>query len=191
MADELGPDEMRDLWCNQPVDPVKVSANDLRRKAQLFEAKIRRGFHMLAVLMILAAAGWALFLYFFASPVHRMGATLTLAGYLYCAYQLHRTGPARKVTAGPASATCATYRAELERQRHFCLTAWRTVMLPFVPGPAVFMMGFLVPEQGLVKAVGLTTGLILSPFVLAIPLFRRESRRLQREIDELDGLMKS
>ena len=64
-------------------------------------------------------------------------------------------------------------------------------MLPFVPGPAVFMMGFLVPEQGLVKAVGLTTALILSPFVLAIPLFRRESRRLQREIDELDGLMKS
>lgn len=64
-------------------------------------------------------------------------------------------------------------------------------MLPFVPGPAVFMMGFLGPEQGLVKAAGLTTALILSPFVFAITLFRREARRLQREIDELDGLMKS
>lgn len=99
MADELGPDEIRNLWCNQPVEPVKISADDLRRKAQLFEAKIRRGFHMLAGLMIFAAAGWAAFLYFFPRPVHRIAATLTLAGYVYCAYQLHKRGPAKKVPA--------------------------------------------------------------------------------------------
>jgi hypothetical protein len=50
-------------------------------------------------------------------------------------------------------------------------------------------MGFLVPELGLLKAAGLTTALIVSPFALAIPLLRRKRQALQREIDSLDALM--
>lgn len=187
MPDELGPDDMHDLWRNQPVEPVRLSADDLRRRANQLEAKMRRGFRVMAVLMILLAAGYASFLYTFPRTVHRIGASLTLAGYAYCAYQLYKRGPARKGL-DAALATGARYRAELERQRGFCLDAWRTFLLPLVPGPAVFVMAFLVPEQGVAKAVGLTTALILSPFVLAIPLLRRKARTLQREIDELDSM---
>jgi hypothetical protein len=190
MGDELGPDGMHDLWRNQPLEPVGISVDDLRRKAHLLEAKMRRGFRVMAVLMILSAAGYAWFLYFFPRTVHRIGASLTLAGYLYCAYQLYKRGSLGKAPPDAASATGATYRAELGRQRGFCLDAWRTFLLPFVPGPAVFIMGFLVPEQGVVKAVVLTAALILSPFVLAVPMLRRKARTLQREIDELDSLMR-
>ena len=190
MADELRPDETQDLWRNQPVDTARMSADDLLRKAQRFEAKIRRGFLGLVVLTISAAAGWAWLLYFFPSPVHRVGASLTLAAYLYCAWQLHKRGLAGKAPADSASATCAAYRQELVRHREFTSSLWWKFMLPFVPGPAMFVMAFLVPEQGVVKAMVLTTALILPPFVLKIPLFRRGAQKLQSEIDVLDALMK-
>ena len=190
MPDELGPDEIENLWRNQPVEPVRISADDLRRKAQRFEAQIRRGFRGVAILMILAAAGWAGLLFLFPATVHRVAISLTLAAYLYCAWQLYKRGPVKKVPSGPPSATCAAYRQELVRHRDFSLSAWRKFMLPFVPGPAVFLMGSLVPEQGLVKAVVLTTALISSPFVFGIPLQRKGARKLQREIDALDALMR-
>jgi hypothetical protein len=80
--------------------------------------------------------------------------------------------------------------AIFERKLEFCQPAWRTFLLPFVPGPAIFIMGFLIPEQGFAKAIGLTTALMVSPFLVWIPLNRREVRKLRREIDSLDALMK-
>jgi len=190
MADELGPDDMEDLWRNQPFEPHSSSAADMRGKAQKLEANMRRGFRGMAVLMIFGEAGYASFLYFFPSLIHRIGASLTLAGYLFGAYQIYKRVRLGKAPPSVVSATGARYRAELGRQRDFCLSAWRTFLLPFVPGPAVFIMGFLVPDQGVAKAVGLTTALILSPFVFAVPLMRRKARMLQQEIDELDTLMR-
>jgi hypothetical protein len=39
------------------------------------------------------------------------------------------------------------------------------------------------------KAAGLTTALIASPFVLAIPIVRRKRQMLESEIRSLDALM--
>jgi hypothetical protein len=188
MPDELCPGEIEDHWRNQPREPVRVSADDVRRKAQQLEAKTRRGFRIGAVLMACSAACYASFLHFLPGTVQRIGSSLTMAAYLYCAYQLRKRGSLRKALSDPPSATCASYRAELERLRDFSFT--RPLMVPFIPGPAVFMRGFLVPELGLWKAVGLMTGVILPPFAMAIPLFRRNRRTLQREIDALDALMR-
>jgi hypothetical protein len=190
MADELGPNDMEDLWRSQPCDPPSSSAADMRAKALKLEANMRHGFRGMAVLMIFGVAGYASFLYFFPSLVHRIGASLTLAGYLFGGYQVYKRVRLGKVESGVVSATGARYRAELGRQRDFCLNAWRTFLLPFVPGPAVFIAGFLVPELGVAKAVGLTTALIVSPFVFAVPLMRKKARALQQEIDELDKLMR-
>jgi hypothetical protein len=188
MPDELLPDEMPDLWRNQEREPVRMSADAVRRKARQFEAETRRGFRTSAILMLCSAACYALFLYIFPGTLQRIGSSLTLAAYLYCAYQFRKKGPVRKVLADPPAATCAAFRAELMRLRDFSLIS--TLMVPFIPGPAVFVMGFLVPELGLLKAVGLTTALIVSPFMMAIPLFQRKRRMLDREIDSLDALMR-
>jgi len=91
------------------------------------------------------------------------------------------------VLADPPATTCAAYRAELKRLRDFSLVS--RLMVPFIPGPALFMMGFLVPEQSLLQAIALTTAFIISPFVLAIPLLRRRRQMLERAIDSLDALM--
>ena len=89
---------------------------------------------------------------------------------------------------GSRFSTCAAYQSELKRLRDFSLIS--ILMVPFIPGPAVFVIGFLVPELGLLKAVGLTTVLIASPFLLAIPLLRRKRQMLEREIDSLEALMR-
>lgn len=190
MADELGPDDLEDLWRDQPVEPHTSSAADMRTKVHQLEANTRRGFHGMAVLMTFGAAGYGMFLYFFPSLIHRIGAGLTLAGYLFCAYQIYKRFLLGKEPSRVVSATASRYRAELGQQRDFCLNAWRTYLLPFVPGPAVFIMSFLIPDVGVVKALGLTTVLISSPFVFAVPLMRRKARMLQQEIDALDTLMR-
>jgi len=178
---------VRELWGNQPVEPVQASADDLRRKAQRFEAKTRREFRMAVALLIVLAAGYGSFLFFFPGTVQRIGSGLALSGFLSGAYQLYRRGPARKVPPGPASATCAAYRAELERQRDFRLGAWSR-LVAFVPGPVVFLTGFLAAEQGLAERLGLAMLLAAAPFAVGIPLNLWSARKLQREIDALDAL---
>ena len=188
MADELRPDEIPDLWHNQPVEPANMSIDEVRRKAQRFEAKTRRGFGITVGLFIFLASGYASFLYFFPGTMQRIGASLTLAGYVYGAYRLRKRGLPGIVPAGPASATCAAYRMELARQRDFCLGVG-SLLAAFVPGPVVFIMGFVAADLGPLKAVGLATLLVLSPFVVGIPLNRRAARKLQGEIDTLDALI--
>jgi len=188
MPDELRPDDIPNLWREEPHEPVRVSIDAVRRKAQQFEAQTRRGFRNTGIIMILPATCYGLFLYFFPGTLQRIGCSLTLAAYLYCAYQFRKKGAVTRVLAEVPAATCAAYKAELQRLRDFSFVS--NLMVPFIPGPAVFVMGFLVPEIGVLKAVGLTTALIASPFVLAIPLVRRKRQMLESEIRSLDALMK-
>jgi hypothetical protein len=177
-------DDMRDLWCTQPVEPIRMSAEEVRRKARAFESKVRLWFRMAIALLVFLAIGYASFLYFFPGTVQRVGAALALAGFIFGAYQLYRRGPARKVSDGPAMSTVAAYRAELERQRDFHSGAWLR-LVAFVPGPVVFIAGFVAGEQALVVAAALAA----APFAVGIPLGRREAQKLQAEIDRLEGLM--
>ncbi|MGA7415191.1 MAG: hypothetical protein WBW33_32265 [Bryobacteraceae bacterium] len=187
MPDEL-PSDMQNLWRDEPGEPVRISVDALRRKAQKFEAETRRGFRNAGILMICLAACYLSFLYFFPGILQRIGASLTLAAYLYCGYQFRKNGPVKRLLADAPAATCAAYQSELKRLRDFSLIS--TLLLPFIPGPALFVMGFLVPQFGLVKAVSLTAALIASPFLLAIPLLRRKRQVLESEIDALDALMR-
>ncbi len=190
MPDELGPEDVRSVWRNQPVDPVRLSGSELRRKAELLEAKHRRGIRITAVLMSSAALAYALFLCLFPGSLQRVGSSLTLAGYVYCGIQLRRMRSAATQAEATASVTGAAYRAALERQREFALNAWRRLMLPVAPGPAVFVLGFLAPEQGFAAAMGVTAALIATPFVSAIVLGRAKARKLELEINELNGLLR-
>jgi hypothetical protein len=190
MADELGPGDMHDLWRNQPSEPVRLSADDLRREAHKLEVNVQRAYRMIALIMIPPAAGFASLLYFFPHPIHRIGASLTLAAYLYCGCQLYKRGAFRKAPSGAASATGASYRALLERQRDFIRDGWKKFMLPFIPGPALFLLGSWLPEFGVVKGLGLTAAVILSPFVCFAAVRLMRLRVLQRQIDELDAMMR-
>lgn len=187
MPDELLPDDIPNLWREEPREPVRMSTDAVRRKARQFEAQTRRGFRNMGIMMICSAGCYALFLYFFPGVLQRIGCSLTLAAYLYCAYQFRKKGAVKKLLAEVPAATCAAYKAELQRLRDFSFIS--NLMAPFIPGPALFLMGSLIQEIGVWKAAGLTTALVASPFVLAIPLIRRKRQILEREIRSLDTLM--
>jgi uncharacterized membrane protein YfcA len=183
MPDELRPDDMQDLWREEPREPLRMSAEAVRRKARQLEAETSRGLRIGGMSMICSAAGYASFLYFFPGILQRFGASLTLAAYLYCAHQFRRKASMKRLLADAPAATCAAYRAELQSLRDFSRVS--TLMVPFIPGPALFVMGFLVPAAGPWKAAGLTAALIGSPFLPALPLVRRKRHLLQREIDSM------
>ena len=187
MPDELRPDDIPDLWREEPQEPAGMSLDAVRRRAQRFEAQTRSGFRIMGIIMIGSAAGYAFLLYFFPGIPQRIGSSLTLAAYLYCAYQFRKKGPVKRLLPDVPAATCAAYKAELQRLRDFSFIS--NLMVPFIPGPAVFLIGSLVPEIGVLKAVGLTTALIASPFVLFIPLLRRKRHMLEDEIRSLDALI--
>ncbi|MFN7997554.1 MAG: hypothetical protein U0Q18_28305 [Bryobacteraceae bacterium] len=188
MPDELRPDDIPNLWREEPREPVSVPLDAVRRRAGQFEAQTRRGFRTAGLMMVCSCACYALFLYVFPGVLQRLGCSLTLAAYLYCAYQFRRKGGVKQVLAEAPAATCAAYRAELQRLHDFSFIS--NLMVPFIPGPAMFVLGFLVPEIGASRAVGLTAALIASPFVLALPLVRRKRQLLEGEIRSLDTLMK-
>src|SRR5438477_3563322 len=144
MSDELRPDDIPNLWREEPRAPAGMSTDALRRKAHQFETQTRRGVRTMGIIMICCAAGYALLCYILPGIPQRIGCGLTLAGYLYCASQFRKKGAIKRVLAEAPAATCAAYKAELERLRDFSFIS--NLMLPFIPGPAVFLMGFLVPE---------------------------------------------
>ncbi len=189
MADELGPEEMKDLWRNQPMEAAAMAVEEVRRRAQRFDEKLRRGALGTRVLLLFLAIGYSSFLYFFPGTVQRIGSGITLAGFAYAAYDTRRRFPSGKAAAGPASVTSAAYRAELERHREYVLRLWMR-MLAYVPGPVVFIMGFAAEELGPMKAVALAIALILAPFVALVPATAIGARKLQWEIDELDRMVK-
>ena len=187
MPDELRPDDIPDLWREEPRTPVGMSVDAVQRKAQQVEMRTRRGFRVTGFMMIGVAGCYLWFLCFFPGTLQRIGSTLTLAAYLYCAYQWKKT-PAKHGPGEVPAATVAAYKTQLQRLRDFSFVS--NLMAPFLPGPAVFLLGFLLPEFGIVKAVALVSAMIVSPFIVAIPLMRRKRQMLDREIRSLDALVR-
>ncbi len=184
MPDELGPDDLNQLWQSHG-EPGGASADEMRRRARLYQVKRRQARRGIAALMLLSAVGYVAFLFVFAQVTQRVGAGLTIAGYLYALWRLFKRSPLSRTPQDAAAPTVAVYRSELERQRDFLRNACSDFVLPFIPGPAVFAAGFLAPEFGLAKAAALCSILALTPFVVLARLMRRKAAAWEREIREL------
>ena len=187
MPDELRPDDLRDLWREEPREAARMPLEAVRQRARQFEAGTRRGFRIAGLMMVGAAAGYAWFLYLFPGMLARLGSTLTLAGYLYCAFQFRKRGAVGSILSEAPAATCQAYQQELERLRDFSFVS--RLMLPFLPGPALLLIALLAPEAGFPKAAVVTAAIVAPPFAVAVPLIQRKRVTLEREIRSLDALM--
>ena len=186
MANELRPDEAQDDWRRQPADLVRVSPEEVRRRSMLCEDNKRRAFWGGASLSIFCAVLCAWVIYRLPYTVTRIGFVLTFIGEVVFLYQWLGLRRGVEEQAGP---TAAAYRAQLVRQRKLILSMWK-FFLPSVPGPAVILLGFLIPHLGVVPSVALASPFLASPFAVVIPLARRRARRIDREIAELDAQMR-
>jgi Flp pilus assembly protein TadB len=190
MENKLPPDDLRNVWQNQNVEAVQMSLDELRRRAEKFQKRIRnRNLREYAAsVVVIAAFGY----YVWRFPEVRLGSGLIIAATLYMVYNLHKRGAAKAVPAALGLGTCRDFhRRELELQRDLLRDIWKWYLLPFVPGLLAFVA---VPAMHLAPG----TWLRVVPFILLCTAFfyavgslnQRSARKLQRQIDELDAMDK-
>jgi Flp pilus assembly protein TadB len=183
MENEVPPDNLKDLWQNQNVEPIVMSLEELRRKAAEFQKRIRHRNLREYVASGVVLVAFSYYLWRF--PAMRLACSLILAGTLYVMYQLHTKGAAKVVPESLALDTClAFHQRELERQRDLSRDIWKWYLLPFVPGLIAFVAAML-------QSTGWIRGLLSILFCAAVFYFgwrlnKRAADKLQRQIDELN-----
>ena len=168
-----------------------TNPSDIVSRTQALIKKIRkrtRGGYG-ACFVLIACFGW--FIFILPNPLARIGSGLTVSAMLYLAYQLHARRDQKVPTDIQPSDCTAFYRAELERQRDFHRGSWFwSRLIIMIPGYMLFLVGIAMADPGSVRVVLAIGAFFLGVCVLAVPLNLRLSRKYQRQIDELDALLR-
>jgi hypothetical protein len=198
--DGRGDDELRDLWQTQSVEERKMSLEEIRTKAMMFEKKVRLRnlVEYSAAVVVVVGFGRQIFDPEPSNFMTRIGSALTVLATVYVVFTLHRKGAAKNVPDAMARASSVDFhRASLESQRDLLRDVWRWYLLPFVPGLIAIFVSFgirdglwLSPEPAadpLRAGAGLLLfAAFLIAFLVAVAAWnKRIMKRLQGEIDAL------
>jgi hypothetical protein len=181
--------DIRNLWQTQPTEPLTMSIQQIRHKAEKFERNInfRNVVETIAAVCAMACAGWLAVV--LDNTIVRIGLALIVVGALYMVRQLHRHGSAGTLsTDATALASMEFYQAELIRQRDLLRRVWSWYLGPLLPGAALLYLGVLMQRPDKALDIGLN-GLVFALIFLAIgALNLYATKKLQEEVDELDSL---
>jgi FtsH-binding integral membrane protein len=196
MPGEFHLNDPKKIWQEQPTEPIKMSLEEIRRKAHKLQTKSR--------LKVVAAMAIGLFLCIaFArmavvveDVIPRIGWGMLSVYGLYGAYAAYKwIWPGRLAEAATLCTSLDFYRSELERKRDYERHIWRRSGVPFCfAGLALAIIPELIPAlqtpRLLLNAAPFFV-LLAIWFVLFFFIRKRNRVKLQREIDELDALEKS
>ena len=186
MPNEPLPEDIRNIWQDQPVENTPMPLEEIRRKARRFEKRIKsRNLREYAGAAI-GIAAYTFYFFKFDSPVIRAGCVLVVAGVLYVVVQLYKRASPGTLPADLAfTASLEFHRRELVRQRDLLRSVWRWYITPIVPGLIVFSAGIL-PHRvaGMVGSVLV----FLAFFGFVVWLNQRAAVRLDRQIAEIESL---
>ena len=195
MPNEPSPNDIRKLWHDQGEEPVKMSLDEIRRKAQGHRRKIlrRNGREYVAAAFVVAIFGY--YIGHFHEWFMRVGSGLVIAGAVYVVFQLHTRGSAANAPADLGLTTGLDfYRNELKRQHALLNSVWRWYLGPFVPGLAVITLGAAITNPARSPYAWVFAGsyavVVALAFWLVARLNQRCAGRLQRQIDELNAAEK-
>jgi hypothetical protein len=189
---DLQMNDPQNIWRNQTTEAFKMSADQLRSKAQQRQSKAR----LEAIYSILA--GLVLFAFFArtVTQVHdvvpRIGfAVLSLWG-IYFACQAYKWIWARRSELdATVNTTLQAYRSELEKRRDYVRHIWQRAGLTFCSLGAVMVVtpALLKWQDAPRMLANWAPVYILLAVWLAVffPMRRRRQQKLNQEIDELRG----
>ncbi len=188
MPNEPLPDDIRNVWQNQPLENTTMPLEEIRSKARQFEKRIRHRNLREYLGGVVGIAAFTFYLFKFPNPVMRAGSILTIAGVLYVLLRLYKQASPGTLPADlTLSASVEFHRRELARQRDLLRTVWRWYIGPIVPG-LVVVSAASGPHPGLgPKFYGMLV-LYAVVFGFIVWLNYRGSLRLDRQIAELDKL---
>jgi hypothetical protein len=186
-------DDPKRIWQSQPTEPLRMSSDEIRRKAQELQRRGR--------LATLAQIGIGVFLSVsFGRMFLKVHEVIPRAGWLvlslwslYVAYQAYRwVWPGRLDANATSRTSLAYYRHELERLRDYEWNVWRRTGLTWCfLGLALALIPVLAKASEsprmLLNAAPFFV-LLLVWFALFFPMRRRKRQKIQRDIDELNRM---
>jgi hypothetical membrane protein len=180
----------QEIWQNQPTEPLKMSASDLRRKALVRQSKARLEALSTIIIGIILCVVFAWSFARAHEMLARMGWGLLSLCMVYAAYHAYKwIWPQSLPEEAPISTCLEFYRRELERRRDYHHRWWRSGL------PLFLLLGMVMagvgtgarnaPPHPLLNA--LPFFLILTIWAVAFLLMRKKLGRenLQQEIEEL------
>jgi len=190
MRTDYLPYDLKTLWKEMEMSPPVFSPDQLRKEADKLRAGLSRRSIIGGGAAWFVIAAFVVFFFIFSNALERIGSALTVLGAGYMLVQL-RLRPARVLPDVGEAGGVQFYRGELERQRDFHRGSWFwSRLLILLPGPIIFMMGFVQVFPDAAPFMWLDLAALLVLAVLAVPLNLRLARRYQRRIDLLDASQK-
>jgi hypothetical protein len=193
MPSEFPMNDLRSIWKNQTTEAFKMSADDLRRKAQQRESRSRfqAAYEIVGGLILFVFFAWAVVRTHELAPC--LGYVVLSLWSIHHAYQRskrfwpgHRLAPDATL-----NTTLQSYRSELEKRRDYGQHIWRKAGLTVVfAGMALVVVSPLIKSLGsprLLLNFAPLFGLIALWCAIFFPLNKRNQRKLQQEIEELRG----
>jgi hypothetical protein len=201
MPNEYPMNDPRSVWQNQPTEPLKMSADEMRRRAQRFHANAR----LMALVSITIGLALCVFFGITFAMVHevrpRIGWGLLSLWGIYGAYHAYRwIWPRNLPPDAPVSTCLEFYRRELERRRDYERHLWWRSGMPFcLLGIVIAVAGTGARNASPYKVPTTTMLLNAVPFFVLLAIWaagmfllkkrlrpnRFGPQNIQQEIDEL------
>jgi hypothetical protein len=172
----------------QAREEPPMSLDDIRARAQRFQAKLRRRRILtISLVGILVVANIVTAFWPGEHIVERTGDLLTVAAFVYIwfEYRKHLRAASRPERLGLTNSV-DFYRAQLVDERNLSRQS-RRYLLPFVPGVTLSLLGNVFDGRPMSRLIGVA--------VFGVALFlgvawwnAYTARRLQQQIDALDAL---
>jgi NhaP-type Na+/H+ or K+/H+ antiporter len=190
MANKFPMNDPRIIWQNQPMEPFKMSADDLRRKAKQRQTKDRYAALLSMAIGLFLCVVFARTFVRVDELIPRLGWALLSLWCIYFVYQANKwIWPGRLAPDATASTSLQFYRRELEKRRDYGRHVWRRAGLTL----CFLGMGMIV-VPGLIKSLQAPRLLLHAvPFFVLLAIWfaiffamrKRNQQKLQQEIDEL------
>ena len=189
MPNEPLPDDILNVWQNQPLENQPMPLEEIHRRARQFEKRIQNRNLREYLGGAFALAIFTFDIFKFPTPVARTGCVLIIAGTLYVMFQIYkRAAPGRLPADSALTASLEFHRRELVRQRDLLRSVWLWYIAPIVPGLVVFVAGIM--PRNAAGSLWNAVPLLLMLLILGLILWanHRAAERLDRKIAEIDNL---
>jgi hypothetical protein len=190
-------DELRAIWQSQHAGAQPMTPELLRARALSFKSKTRRSVRLNQILAGLVAACMAFgLLVLDRGLLFKIGTAMLLAASIYIAWGMSYFFSALPIPTGASPGTCAAvHKRQLQRQRDLNLSV-RSGARITLPGVILVLVGPFWPNSesyvGPEAWAWLFALVLIALFVFQLGITYGEivAHRFQREIDELDSMMK-
>jgi hypothetical protein len=188
MPNEPLPDDIRNVWQEQPVENIAMSMEEIRRRSRQFEKRIRNR-NLREYLG--GSLGLAVFIYYLfkiPGPITRTGSALVVVGLISIMVQVYRRAtPASLPVDLALTGSLEFHRRELARQRDLLRSVLWWYIGPIFPGLVVFSAGSL-EHHGSWWVFGVVVVIYVLVFGWVVRLNSQAAERLSRQIAELESL---